>query len=630
MRTPACLAHLIRKENKADKAYKAYKVDNEKKDLLYRIDESVQEKSSFSAVIKKFIGIFFSCISQTFSQFDMAFCFGKRPCGVGQECKKLGLAIPCPSFSDIGANGNRRSLQLCSQTVDLILRKIFGHFVNIFCQFHSFFPNNQFSERFNHKLVFTLYALLALSALSAFPLMAATLPSDPTFGLTLSSAVVISVNRSANPTGNYYAFRATYTHTNLQMAVTYWLQLDGTLGATAVYDQWGDGAANDISTAAVGLLPNVTYYFTAIAADDATPLNPSGFTLSPGTVTLAGAWLEDPGPRTLPLNDQYYATPWFVFRGTWTQGVTLFKYVWDQSPTTDPSAGTNWGTGAKTLHTNASGSWYLHLSHEGAGGQIRIQHLGPYLVDRGAPVVSAGDCLKRNNSTWVTAAGGTCSGIDISTVAARANVRDVDSGLANGDQALGVSSATVLYLDFEEWPPRDKSGYNQVISTFGTTLAYTASGRFGGGASFPGASGNYIMISTMTQFSTAEPSVTLEAWFYTNNITNAREIFQFTNDLTVFTSIVTGHNTSDPTSGAMFVTGNTVANVAQRDHVVGSRWHYVAYTLTGSAAKLYLDGKLLSSSAGAVGNFQMKLLLGSYYDRVSNSWNGLMDEVRVS
>ncbi|MEK7288480.1 MAG: LamG domain-containing protein, partial [Elusimicrobiota bacterium] len=233
------------------------------------------------------------------------------------------------------------------------------------------------------------------------------------------------------------------------------------------------------------------------------------------------------------------------------------------------------------------------------------------------PSITNVECRKKNETTWVAAAGNACAGMDISTPTVRMDAQDANSGLMIGQQPLGVSSGTVLYLDFEEWPPVDKSGYNQVVSTRGADgLTQAASGRFGYGVA-SNDNGGYVSVSTVPQLSSNEQNYTIEAWYKVTD-QGGRGVLN-----------INGVNAYIADSGGSVGNIRTAGNFdTGRDHTRKNIWEYVAITCSGAANKTYLNGKQIASGSSCNANLNGNLNIAGAFTG-ANAFNGTIDEVRV-
>ncbi|MBI4368611.1 MAG: LamG domain-containing protein, partial [Elusimicrobia bacterium] len=409
-----------------------------------------------------------------------------------------------------------------------------------------------------------------------------------------------------------------------------------------------DVAAGASNGKTLGVKISTTTSFLWKGASDVTASSATIPIASSSTVIRAAI----PSVTSKKSSSTWYGDPFFEFTGNQgSQNVDYIRWVWDQNATKSWSfdEGTQWTSGVLTTTANASGSWYLHVQgyKSSPNTQGGAKDYGPYYIDMTAPVSSNVQCLKKDGVTYIS-----CSGsVDISTPTIRESIQDSNSGLAIGHQPLSVTSGTVLYLNFEEWPPVDKSGYNQVVITTATvgqpgpTLA-VSTGRFNGGMSIPPA-GNQggLLVSTMSQLANAT-AVTVETWFQyaTNENFCPAYLFAFQTHATrsLYASL---NQTQTSCSGANGIGGGLQAGystdvaLSSEPHTSINTWYYLAVTFNDATNKgtVYLNGREISTGTFDDTETLLRYLyIGTYNTGAPGyyvQWGprgGIMDEFRVT
>jgi hypothetical protein len=125
-------------------------------------------------------------------------------------------------------------------------------------------------------------------------------------------------------------------------------------------------------------------------------------------------------------------------------------------------------------------------------------------------------------------------------------------------------------------------------------------------------------------------SVAVEAWVNFNSITGgdtARSIYNKGGNVAVGT-IWIYYNKSN---GRLYFELDQVAPYYSWTPVV-NQWYHLIFTYDGTNMKTYIDGKLVRDyeiSGKTVNNTSQSAFIGGYYDGVSHSFDGLIDEVRI-
>ncbi len=167
----------------------------------------------------------------------------------------------------------------------------------------------------------------------------------------------------------------------------------------------------------------------------------------------------------------------------------------------------------------------------------------------------------------------------------------------------------------------------------GDTLNST--GKIDGALNFPGNS-NFVNCSNKSLHS--DNSLTLEAWVNSRSIqTGYAKILDksFTSNAAPYVEYTLGLSGAATTPKPyMFelTLGGTQRSVTSTINSSLNTWQYVTGVYNGSAMMIYVNGALqnTASYSGVINNYARSLLIGSNGVNLAQSWNGTIDEVRVS
>ncbi|MBI4370553.1 MAG: LamG domain-containing protein, partial [Elusimicrobia bacterium] len=432
-------------------------------------------------------------------------------------------------------------------------------------------------------------------------------PGAPTTSQIWASTLTLTVGLGSNTEDAcYFVVRATYPTPSgsdvLGNVTTTYLQSNGSLGSSIAYLQ--DTGDTNFPRRIVGLTPGSSYYFSSAAADDTVGTDASAYSAVITALLKPGLEVIYRSTTTWYADNRFYFKPYF-------DGPVIadnYRYDWNQTAgswdgTAPDATVSNQAHSTQTAATSGSW-WYMHVHfRDPAGNILSQQDLGPFQFDNAAPALSSILCRQKNETSWTA-----CSNaINISTPTVQADVQDSASGLVIGQQKLGVTSGTILYLDFEEWPPLDKSGYNQVVITTafpgatGVTHA-VSTGRFNGGMSFPSNGQTGLLVSTMSQLANAT-ALTVETWFYKTSDTDncPKSPFEFTIYLTRGLGVELDRmancgGTGIP--GGLRTFYSTDVSITSGPHINNNTWHYLAVTFDDNAniGTTYLNGREIATA----------------------------------
>ncbi|MEK7288411.1 MAG: LamG-like jellyroll fold domain-containing protein, partial [Elusimicrobiota bacterium] len=313
----------------------------------------------------------------------------------------------------------------------------------------------------------------------------------------------------------------------------------------------------------------------------------------------------------------WHGDPFFIFSSQFGTPplVDHVHYAWNQSatynwPPTHPSE-PEWNSGKTTMTATANGAWYFHTkAYRAAADPGATRDFGPFNFDSSAPAITNVECRQKDEITWIPASAGMTSA-NISTPTIKASVQDANAGLVNGAGPFGVSSGTVLYLDFDSWPLADKSGFAQTVSTVGA--ASVVPGKFNDGLD-GFSSANYIVVSTISQLA-GVTEMTVEAWLNPGAMGANSHIASF----------LGGQPMTLGANGEMSQ-GNAAAG---RDHAAKGQWQYIAWVWSPNNNKIYLNGReIFTDATQGAQNFSQDLWIG--YLPGGSAFSGVIDELRAS
>ncbi len=221
------------------------------------------------------------------------------------------------------------------------------------------------------------------------------------------------------------------------------------------------------------------------------------------------------------------------------------------------------------------------------------------------------------------------------TVGQLNRIKDLGSGsapqLESYYQELNADSYTVGLWRMNETSGAsvaDSSGNGNTGTATNTTIV---SGLLGNSRQFSTTS-DIITSSTSTAFDlSATSNFTIEGWYYWTTAPGTQilaEKWTSASGWTFYTKSATAGLEFVGTSGS----SNTVIANSNNYTWPTNRWVHVAMTKAGSQYTFYADGNNIGSviNTGAIGASANALVLGKRYNGTSNTFNGTMDEVRIS
>jgi hypothetical protein len=168
----------------------------------------------------------------------------------------------------------------------------------------------------------------------------------------------------------------------------------------------------------------------------------------------------------------------------------------------------------------------------------------------------------------------------------------------------------------------DSSGNSNNGSLQGHPVWRPRGGKFGGAIELNG-NGDYVKIDNEAPFNITG-QITISAWV------NIKSVPQ------EWTGIVTKGDTawrlSTERAQNAFHFGLTQLDYLNgQTQVDAGQWHHVVCVYDGQTMKIYVDGRLDSSSSrtGPIGTNDIPVCIGENLERAGRCWNGLIDDVRV-
>ena len=180
----------------------------------------------------------------------------------------------------------------------------------------------------------------------------------------------------------------------------------------------------------------------------------------------------------------------------------------------------------------------------------------------------------------------------------------------------------------------DSSDTPHTVTPAGNTHTDTAVKKFGTAAAQFDGTGDNLSIPDSADWEFGAGEFTIDTWVYATTTTAAAVVVQ--------QGVVTGNDRSfwlrfkyDGTNQMCFAwsTDGTwqTKQLADPDAFPAGQWVHVAITRDSNTLRLYINGvqKNSTTEAGSLHNSTQDLYIGSDAD-ASNSWNGYMDEIRIS
>jgi hypothetical protein len=162
------------------------------------------------------------------------------------------------------------------------------------------------------------------------------------------------------------------------------------------------------------------------------------------------------------------------------------------------------------------------------------------------------------------------------------------------------------------------SAHTLTVTGSGGTQIDTAKSKFGGASGlFPGGSGDYLSMTTSSDFSFPD-DFTIDCWMYFNSVVGFASPFD-----------TSGNGSGAGTTLLFYVSGsvlavlsNSVGVVQSPNGLVAGRWYHMAVTRAGTTIRLFLDGNLEDSDTFVTSLTNSNPIIGRLHD-------GWIDELRV-
>jgi parallel beta-helix repeat protein len=212
------------------------------------------------------------------------------------------------------------------------------------------------------------------------------------------------------------------------------------------------------------------------------------------------------------------------------------------------------------------------------------------------------------------------------------------SGVSSGQNPTAVWDSNFMGVwHMNNVNPKDStSNGNNGTGTGDTEIS---NGEIDGEIGFAGGNASYINCSNSSTLHSGS-QLTIEAWT-NSSATLATNPKILAKGFTANSGVFYEYALSLVSSGGerydfqLTTNGTGTAALTQLYSVTtesANAWHQIVGTYNGSLIAIYVDGKLDNSTAlnGTISNYGMPLIIGSYGNNLTASWNGTLDEVRVS
>jgi hypothetical protein len=170
----------------------------------------------------------------------------------------------------------------------------------------------------------------------------------------------------------------------------------------------------------------------------------------------------------------------------------------------------------------------------------------------------------------------------------------------------------------------DQTGVNNII-TVGDTKISTVQKKYGSSSMFFDGTGDYLTVpnSLNLQFGTGD--FTVECWIYPTAVGAAqRGIMSKGTNTTGWELRIDG-----AVSGGLDISYASTA-VTNATVVTLNTWHHVAFTRSGTAVKVFLDGAVVGSATTATDFSQTDVLKIGDSRAGSQAFSGYIDELRIT
>lgn len=165
------------------------------------------------------------------------------------------------------------------------------------------------------------------------------------------------------------------------------------------------------------------------------------------------------------------------------------------------------------------------------------------------------------------------------------------------------------------------------VTAVGNAQIDTAQSKFSGSSALFDGTGDYLTISSNSDFGFGTGDFTIELWLRLNNTSGTKTLFDCRTSLgtdvapTVY--VASGGQVRYYTAGADRITGSTLSI---------NTWYHIALSKSGSNTKLFVDGTQVGSTYTDNNNYGTTnpLKIGTRWDGSTNYHNGHIDELRIS
>ena len=166
----------------------------------------------------------------------------------------------------------------------------------------------------------------------------------------------------------------------------------------------------------------------------------------------------------------------------------------------------------------------------------------------------------------------------------------------------------------------------KTITAYGNAAVSATQSKFGGASIVFDGTSDYLRVASNADFDFGTGEFTLECWVRQTSVTGTQIIFDFRNDGTTPSSYA-------PT--VTLISGTLYYQTRAGNRITGTlltinTWYHVALARSGTSTKLFLNGTQVGSTYTDTNTYiQSQLTIGAQYNG-SNSFNGYIDEIRVS
>lgn len=229
---------------------------------------------------------------------------------------------------------------------------------------------------------------------------------------------------------------------------------------------------------------------------------------------------------------------------------------------------------------------------------------------------------------------------------------------ANGINAGASSNYGVDNSSGKVSPSADNDSFTKVLLHFdgtngsttitdsnagGSAHTWTASGatistsqsKFGGASGTFSGTSQWVSTPDSSDFTLGSSDFTVDCWFYVSGGNGTRRILagqMASGGATSSASFWLEMTTGNVINGAINI-GGVAKQVTGTTAITSTGWHHGALVRTGNTLKLFIDGTQEGGDlaiSGSVGDSSETLSVGRMGAFTSNTWNGFIDEFRLS